>query len=148
MRMDIADEFEKFHRENPDVFRSLVSLAREAKHAGQHKYGIAALFEVLRWDRMMKKRPGEEFKLANAHRAFYARLIMRKCADLKSFFDIAFQPSQVGKSASGQSWDSDDDVEERRRDRVERILAPTREKRAAARARAVERTAALTRRKP
>jgi len=86
--------FWRFHAENPDVLLALRDLARQAKHAGAHKYGIGALFEVLRWSRLMEKRLGEEFKLNNNYRAFYARLLMVEYPDLHDFFEIRDQPSE------------------------------------------------------
>lgn len=87
----LEERFWRFHVENPDVFETLVKLARQAKAAGQTKYGVAALFEVMRWQHAMEKRPGEPFKLCNGYRAFYARLVMSSCADLAGFFDIREQ---------------------------------------------------------
>jgi hypothetical protein len=84
--------FWAFHHDNPDVFETLKALARKAKHAGAGQYGIAALFEVLRWSRLMDgKRDGEEFKLNNNYKAFYARLLMAECPDLAGFFETREQ---------------------------------------------------------
>lgn len=80
-----------FHQGNPDVLDALVNLARQAKHAGAAQYGIGALFEVLRWSRLMAKRPGEEFRLNNNYRAYYARLIMSLYPYLSGFFETRVQ---------------------------------------------------------
>ena len=86
MRYDHNANAAAFHHDNPDVLHRLVALARQAKDAGASSYGIAALFEVLRWSALMEKRPGEEFKLNNNYRAWYAREIMRLHPDLSGFF--------------------------------------------------------------
>jgi len=93
--MSIKTDFLRFHGENPDVFDDLVMLARRAKHAGATKYGIAAVFEVLRWSRLMEKRAGEPFKLNNNYRALYARKVMATCPDLANFFEIRVLRSEA-----------------------------------------------------
>jgi hypothetical protein len=80
-------EFRQFHEANPQIFDRLVELARKAKFWGRRHYGIAALWEVMRWDFFSKvNSPIDEFKLNNNHRAYYARLIMATCPDLDGFF--------------------------------------------------------------
>lgn len=49
----IAKRFEVFHRENPEVYTELVKLAREMKGRGYDKFGIATIYEVLRWRKML-----------------------------------------------------------------------------------------------
>ena len=47
----IAQRFAKFHADNPQVYRMLVSLARDLRTRLPRKLGIKMLFEVLRWRR-------------------------------------------------------------------------------------------------
>lgn len=85
----IDEAYEEFHRNNPRVFDELVKLAREAQAAGAKHYGIAALFEVVRWHRLKAGQitPDDDgFKLNNSLRAVYARRIMAECSDLAGFF--------------------------------------------------------------
>lgn len=82
--------FWKFHQENPHIYHQLVRLARQAVKAGHTTYGMAALFEVLRWQRTVETTTQETGpKMANALRAYYARLIMRNEIDLAGFFAVA-----------------------------------------------------------
>jgi hypothetical protein len=81
-------EFAEFHLSNPQVYGSLVKLAREAKAAGKEKVGIGMLFEVCRWEFFLQTTGGAGFKLNNNHRSRYARLIMRQEPDLATMFDI------------------------------------------------------------
>lgn len=90
---DLYAAFLAFHAANPEVESELVELARKAKQAGAPRYGIGALFEVLRWSRLMQRRPGDEFKLNNNHRAFYARKLMQEHPDLAGFFELREQVS-------------------------------------------------------
>jgi hypothetical protein len=85
----IAARFQKFHEENPEVYRELVSLAREIRDKrGYQKFGIATIYEVARWRSIIRAdKPADEFKLNNNFRAYYARLIMDQEEDLAGFFD-------------------------------------------------------------
>ena len=88
----LDERFQQFHAENPWVYVTLVRLARKAKAHGQERYGIAALFEVMRWERMLQtKHNASDFKLNNNHRAYYARLIMNSNPDLAGFFEVRRQ---------------------------------------------------------
>ena len=79
-------EFEQFHRENPGVYASLVALCQLARARGIARWGIGRLWEVLRWNAAMET-DAAEYKLNNNHRAYYARMIMDREADLAEFFE-------------------------------------------------------------
>jgi len=83
----LADKFRVFHEENPEVYNQLRSLALKMRGTGRPKYGIAGLFEVLRWHRALET-TDEDFKLNNSYRAFYARLLMTQEPALKGFFSV------------------------------------------------------------
>ena len=81
-------KFEKFHADNPAVYEALVRLAREwVKRTGRHKVGIASLFEVARWELSLAT-SDSEYKIANSHKPFYARLIMAQEKDLAGLFEL------------------------------------------------------------
>lgn len=81
----LEERFWAFHAANPTVYNLLRSLALDLKRRGRERYGIGGLFEVLRWQYAFHT-TGEEFKLSNNHRAFYARLLMEREAELDGFF--------------------------------------------------------------
>ena len=91
---DIARAFWKFHAENPDVYDELVTLSKRLADAGRKKYGIGALFEVVRFHRSIKT-TDPVFKLNNNFRALYARLIMRDLPELEDFFEIRIRKARV-----------------------------------------------------
>lgn len=76
------DRFQAFHRANPWVLAELLRLALEMRRHQSH-WGIAAAFEVLRWER--RATVGDEFKLNNDYRARYARLLNQD-PRLRGFF--------------------------------------------------------------
>lgn len=89
MRVDHGAQFWDFHLNNPGVYCELVELAHELRKKGYRKCGIGMLFEVLRWQRMLKTiDASSDFKLNNNYRSRYARLIMAKEPDLREFFEL------------------------------------------------------------
>lgn len=83
---ELEQAFRDFHRSNPAVYTRLVGLCRQARARGRNKVGIGMLFEVLRWDHLLRTN-AEDFKLNNNHRAYYARLIMERESDLRGIFE-------------------------------------------------------------
>lgn len=83
------DRFQAFHHANPWVMTHLVAMARRLKDRGIEHYGIAALWEVMRYDWAIRTDdPTSQLKLNNDYRAYYAREIMRFYPDLDGFFSI------------------------------------------------------------
>jgi hypothetical protein len=89
-RLTWEQRFQKFHEANPHVYCGLVNLARELKRKGVPKYGMAALYEVLRYRSITTQEttPGSGYKLNNSYRAYYARLIEKNEPDLAGFFKM------------------------------------------------------------
>lgn len=82
----IQDKFEEFHRDNPWVLDELVAKARELRELGVERYGIKALFEVLRWEHTKSVDRNTEWALNNVYTSRYARLIEAEYEDLRGFF--------------------------------------------------------------
>lgn len=70
-------EFKEFHLDNPHVILELEALISDRFARGQYKTGIGAAFEVLRWQKELTT-SGDQFKLNNDLRSFYARLLLRR----------------------------------------------------------------------
>lgn len=83
----IKAAFLRFHADNPHIYDELVMLTRRAQRAGATKIGIGMLFEVLRW-RVTLRTGGDDFKLNNNYRSYYARMIMMRNEDLLGIFEI------------------------------------------------------------
>jgi phage terminase large subunit GpA-like protein len=77
--------FLEFHRLNPKVYTLLVEGAKKVKAVGYKRYSINTLFEIVRWHNDIDTK-GDEFKLNNNHRAFYARMIMKNNPELDGMF--------------------------------------------------------------
>ena len=80
------ERFEAFNAANPEVYGMLIEMALRLKRAGMRRYGIGALFEVLRYRSDVETASADSFKLNNDLRAFYARKIMDEVVELDGFF--------------------------------------------------------------
>lgn len=87
----LEDNFRRFHRENPHVYRVLVKLAREwARATMGAPCGMRMLFERARWE-LHVTGDGEPLALNNNYCPFYARLIMERESDLVGAFELRRQ---------------------------------------------------------
>lgn len=84
---DIERAFEEFDKENPHVKRELAKMALGLRARGVKRWGIAGLFEVLRYRHSIKT-DGDDFKLNNNFRALYARKLMNDFQELEGLFEI------------------------------------------------------------
>lgn len=82
----IQARFEKFHAENPHVYRRLRELVLEDIRRGVAVAGIDLYVSVLRWKIRMETH-GDEFKINNSFRSRYARLLMEQEPELKDCFN-------------------------------------------------------------
>jgi hypothetical protein len=86
---DIASRFERFHANNPHVYKNLVTLARELRSKKPTCVtGIGMLYEVLRWNYYMTTDSEDDYKLNNDFKAPYSRLIMKQEPDLDGIFRV------------------------------------------------------------
>lgn len=81
----IFESFVRFHKENPRVWRLFERLSFEMLAEGHLSYSANAIFERIRLH-MSVSTTGEEVKLSNNHRAYYARLFHVRYPHLYGFF--------------------------------------------------------------
>ena len=77
--------FNKFHKENPHVYRMFDEYAREAFATGRKLFAVATVWEVMRWYTTVKTND-PTYKLNNNHKAYYARLWMSRMEKREGFF--------------------------------------------------------------
>lgn len=82
----IREAFLRFHHENPHIYDEIVKLARRARGAGSTRIGIGMVFEVMRWRHTIGS-SGDDFKLNNNYRSYYARMVMAREPDLHEIFE-------------------------------------------------------------
>lgn len=76
----LEEQFWKYHRANPDVFRLFAKYAFEVKSAGFKRYSARAIIHRIRWHvDMATTDPNHDgFKISNNHSPYYARLLQAK----------------------------------------------------------------------
>jgi hypothetical protein len=79
------DEFNKFHKENPNVWELFVKFTFDVIRTGRKNYSVNAVFERIRWHTDIET-TGKQFKLSNNHRAYYARYFHEKYPEYDGFF--------------------------------------------------------------
>lgn len=72
----IQDQFEAFHRDNPQVYRTLVKLVEERLDEGHTRLGIGALWERMRWELATPSSAADGFRLNNNFRSRYVRKLV------------------------------------------------------------------------
>jgi len=91
----LEQAFWEYHLAHPEVYVLVDKYAREAIASGLTQFSISMIIEHIRWFRMVQKK--EEFKMPNAHRAYYARLWMKDNPEHAGFF----KTSKVQQSMRG-----------------------------------------------
>lgn len=76
--------FYHFHEQNPHVYRRLVEMARALKARGVERFGIATIYESLRYEGLLTNSP--DYKLNNNYKAPYSTMIADNCPDLADVF--------------------------------------------------------------
>jgi hypothetical protein len=85
-KLSIEQRFREFHAENPQIYRRLVTLAREMRRKREH-WGIRPLIEIVRYEHAMTTDSDDGFKINNDYCSRYARLIMESEPGLDGFFE-------------------------------------------------------------
>lgn len=80
--------FWTFHADHPQVYETLVRLAREAQAAGKTRVGIRMLWEVMRWEMFLQTTDPDGFSLNNNLTSRYVRLIVSQEPDLAELFEV------------------------------------------------------------
>jgi hypothetical protein len=83
----LDQKFWDFHHDNPQVYEHLVKMSRDLKNQGHKKIGIKMLFEVIRWQTMLRT-TDPMYKLNNSYASRYAREIMLNEPDLNNIFEV------------------------------------------------------------
>ena len=79
------DKWEKFHRQNPDIWQLFARFAFAAINSGKKHYSARAIMERIRWQTEIVTK-GSVFKMNNNHVPMYARLFMSAYPEHAGFF--------------------------------------------------------------
>ena len=103
--------FWEFHTSCPEVYSTLVTLAREWRQCtNKRKLGLHMLYQRARWEMSLRVQDSLGFKLNNNYVPFYARLIMLQEEDLADAFDLRKQKFQASFGPANALLPSGDHV--------------------------------------
>lgn len=79
-------EFEKFHAENPHVYRHFKRFALLALARGRKALSVSLIVERIRWEIEIETASNDGFKINNNHSAYYARQFHKDFPELGKVF--------------------------------------------------------------
>jgi hypothetical protein len=86
--MTIEEKFSEWRVKNVKVIALYLQFARQAKASGRKHYGMKAIAERVRWEVMMGRAEGEEYKVNNNYTAHIARLLVLLDPSLTDLFEF------------------------------------------------------------
>lgn len=104
---NLQKQYEAFDAANPQVYAKLVEITAFVVAAGKTRYGIAAIFERLRWI-LEFETDGNPYKLNNNYRAFYVRRLVAEHPEFASIFELRRSVAD-GTGISDEDEDTDDE---------------------------------------
>lgn len=73
----IQEQFEEFHRRNPEVFALLERYTKQVYERGRGRTGIRMIWERMRWEVMMTTDdPNRDYKFNDHYTSRYVRLLV------------------------------------------------------------------------
>lgn len=79
-------DFEKYDKENPQVWNEFVKWSKLTKERGFKNYSANGIFEIIRWHTGVE---GEGvYKVNNNYRPDYARKMMKEYPEFEGFFRV------------------------------------------------------------
>lgn len=87
-----TEAFLEFHAANPEVWTTLVRMARDWLAAGKGRCSIDLLVSYIRWETTMQMVGTDQFELNDHHSTFYARALMHFHPELDGMFELRSSP--------------------------------------------------------
>lgn len=82
---DLCVAFDRYDRENPQIYDMFKRFAFEAIKAGRKRLGAAMIIERMRWETTVAAQD-DEFKINQNYAAFYSRKFMNEFPQYTGFF--------------------------------------------------------------
>lgn len=79
-------DFEKYDKENPQIWEEFKKYSKKAKDKGFKNYSANGIFEIIRWH--TKVSGDGQYKISNNFRPDYARKMMREFPEFNGFFRV------------------------------------------------------------
>jgi hypothetical protein len=76
-----------YHKKNPHLYEAFVEFSSEAYNAGYTYFSAEMIINRMRWQTMIEAKD-DSFKIRNAIKPFYARMLMAKNKKYNNFFKL------------------------------------------------------------
>ena len=83
----IQESFEKYHKENPIVYKTFLKYTKDVIRGGHKKYSVKHILGRVRWHLNFEADVSEEFKINDAYTSRYARLFADEFPEYADFFN-------------------------------------------------------------
>jgi len=83
----IEERFQRFHEENPVIYRLFCRFVDELVHAGRKRFSADAVLHRIRWETAIQT-TDEKFKINDHYSSRYARLWLDENPGHGSFFEL------------------------------------------------------------
>lgn len=91
--IDLKHAWWTWHKQNPHVWELFIDYTFQAIGSGRSHYSVNAIFERIRWHTDIESK-GDQFKISNNHRAYYARYFNHCYPEHEGFFRTSVLRSQ------------------------------------------------------
>jgi len=91
--IDLKHAWWRWHKKNPHVWELFIDYTFQAIGSGRNHYSVNAIFERIRWHTDIESK-GDQFKISNNHRAYYARYFNHCYPEHEGFFRTSVLRSQ------------------------------------------------------
>jgi hypothetical protein len=92
---DTAQRFERFHRDNPDVYETLVRLVQVwVDQFGLRRLGVRMLWEKARWELIVATNT-PDYKLNDHYTPYYVRLMIHFHPEWDDLFETRRSPADT-----------------------------------------------------
>jgi hypothetical protein len=83
----LQEDFDKFDRENPHIYKLFEKYSMQLFNAGRTKVGARAVFERIRWDGMVRP-DAKPYKMNDHTIAYYARKFLAEHPRRAGLFEL------------------------------------------------------------
>lgn len=90
----IYGRFKAFHAEHPEFYAAIERFSLQVIESGRARYGIAAVLERVRWHMNIERRQGDDVKINNDYKPYYARMFAAKHPEHADFFSTRRRTSE------------------------------------------------------
>jgi hypothetical protein len=85
----IQEQFERFDQAHPEMYEAFRAIADDLLRRGRRHYGSKAIFEMIRYHRLLSGQDDNEpFKINNSYSSRYARKLIDEDERFRDFFEL------------------------------------------------------------